>query len=191
MEELFIQLNGIRRLSAGLENRLRVILTKKHFKKGEIILEQGKVSKDIYFIKTGLIRGFEWKKNQEVTTWLMKEGDIIFSPESFMEQVPSDESIVALEDCEVWGITYDQLESIYDEFPEFNRHGRIITGKYYIHNKKLNSFLTRYTAKEKYLILLQNEPDLIKRVPLKYLASYLDVTPETLSAIRAQISNGD
>lgn len=156
-----------------------------------MILKEGQVSKNIYFIKAGLIRGFKWKKSKEVTMWIMKEGDIIISPVSFLEQTPSEEAIIALEKCEVWGISYEELQNIYKEFRDFNLHGRVITEKYYIRNAKWQSFLSRSTAKEKYLLLLQNDPELIKRVPSKYLASYINVTPETLSKIRSEISNGD
>jgi CRP-like cAMP-binding protein len=186
MEELIYFLNSIRQMSPALENHLRTILTQRLVKKKEIILKQGQVSKNIYFIKSGLVQGFEWRKDREVTTWIMKEGNIIFSPESFLHQVSTNENIVVLEDGEFWGVTHQELEDTYEIYPEFNVHGRIITGEYYIRNNKLLSFRTGHTALEMYQILFQADPDIINRLPTKILASYLDVMPATLSAIRAQ-----
>src|SRR6266700_2425233 len=131
MEELFKFLDGIRPISDGLRIHLKAILTQRLYQKGDLILREGQISKQICIILSGLIRGFDWQKEQEVTTWLMKEGDIFYSPESFIEQVPYEESIMAIENCVVLGISYDQLQETYKLFPEFNRHGRIITEIYY------------------------------------------------------------
>jgi CRP-like cAMP-binding protein len=191
MEELISFLKSIRPISPALEAYLRSVLKQRFVKKKEIILKEGQISKNIYFVKSGLVQGYEWRKERLVTTWIMKQGNIIFSPESFLHQIRTIEFIAALEDCELWGITYEELEYAYETFPEFNLHGRIITGEYYIKNKKLLSFVTGNTALEKYQILSDSDADLIQRVPGKVLASYLDVTPETLSVIRAQISKGN
>jgi CRP/FNR family transcriptional regulator, anaerobic regulatory protein len=189
MEELINFLNSIRQMSPDLENHLRTILVKRLVAKKDIILKEGQVSKNIYYIRSGLVQGLEWRRDREVTTWIMKEGNIIISPESFLHQVRTKETIIALEDGEFWGVTYQELQDTYEIYPEFNLHGRIITGEYYILNKRLLSFRTGHTALEMYQILFQTDLDLINRVPSKLLASYLDVTPETLSTIRSQFRN--
>lgn len=183
-------LNSVKQMSTSLDNHLRSILTKRLVKKKEVILKAGQISRHIYYVKSGLIQGVEWKKERETTTWIMKEGNIVFSPESFLHQVPTKESIVPLENCELWGIDCLGLENTYETYPEFERHGRIITGEYYILNKQLLSFHTGYTAFEKYKLLFETNLDLIKRLPVKVLASYLDVTKTRLSEIRAQFRKG-
>lgn len=135
MEDLINFLNSIRPMSAELEAYLRSILTQRFVRKKEIIIKEGQISRNIYFIKTGLVQGYEWKKDRLATTWIMKEGDVINSPISFFRQIPTGESIVPLEDCELWGITYQELQTAYERYPEFNVHGRLLTEEYYIRNK--------------------------------------------------------
>jgi CRP-like cAMP-binding protein len=131
--------------------------------------------------------GLKWQKGKEVTTWIMREGDVVTSPESFFDQTPSTERIVAVEDCTGWGITWVQLEETYELYVEFNRHGRILTQAYYVRNLKHADFIKTYRGKEKYKTLLETNPELAARCPQKYLASYLNVNPTTLSTLRSNL----
>jgi CRP-like cAMP-binding protein len=184
MEELLQYLNGIQEMSTDLIAYLAINLKTKHFAKKDFLLKSGHVSKDICFINKGIFRCFYQIDDKEVSSWFMKEGDVIFSVESFLKQTVSNESIQALEDSTVHYITYDELQYAYRHFPEFNTTGRILLEKYYTLSDQLLHALRLQQATERFLFLRRHHPDLIQRVPAKYLASYLGITEVRLSGIK-------
>jgi CRP-like cAMP-binding protein len=101
-------------------------IPKKHF-----LLKPGHICYNIYFVQQGLVRCFYIKNEKEVSSWFLKEGDVIVSVDSFFTQTVSYESIQALEDCVLHYISYTDLQYAYLHFPEFNFIGRILTEKYY------------------------------------------------------------
>lgn len=186
MLELLQLLNTIHPLSNELEDYLTSHLTKLEIPKKRFLLKQGQISSNIYFVKKGLVRCFYLKEDKEVSSWFMSEGDVITSVESFFNQSVSYESIQTLEDSVLYSISYKDLQHAYLTFPEFNFVGRVLTEKYYRLSEQRLYSLRMQRALEKYHYLLQYFPQLIQRVPSKYLASYLGITEETLSRIRAQ-----
>jgi CRP-like cAMP-binding protein len=186
MENLIFFLDSIYPLSPGLREELLLTIKSRHLPKKNFLLKPGKVSRKIYFIHTGLLRAFYEKDGTEVSSWFMKEGDICVSIESFYEQVESYESIQAIEDTELFFIDHAELENIYVKYPEFNWIGRVLTIKYLkLWSQQLYA-IRMQNAAERYTWLLEFHPDLLLRVPHKYIASYLDITPETLSKIRCR-----
>jgi CRP-like cAMP-binding protein len=186
MEELLQLLNSIHTLSPPLRDHLISILKVKELKKKDFLLKSGQISSTVCFIQKGLLRCFYVKEDHEVSSWFMKEGDVIFSIESFYNQVESYESIQALEDCIVYYITFNELEYIYNTFAEFNYIGRVLTIKYHtLWARQLYSIRMR-SAEERFEWLFENHADLLLRVPAKHLASYLDITEVTLSKIRSK-----
>jgi CRP-like cAMP-binding protein len=115
----------------------------------------------------------------------MREGDVIISVESFFRQSTSYESIQSLEDCELYYISYIELQEIYRNFPEFNFVGRALTEKYFCLSEQKLYSIRMMRASERYEYLLQQFPELAMRVPAKYLASYLGITPEMFSKIKS------
>jgi len=186
MEQLLEFLNSVYPLSDDLVNYLMQNLQSKVFKKKEMLLEKGRICKNIFFIEKGLIRCFYLLNEKEVSSWFMKEGDVIISVESFFKQVPSYESIQALEDCTVYYISYEQLMHAYVTFVEFNFVGRILTEKYYTLCEQRLYSLRMHKAVERYNDLLQNDPEIIQRVPSKHIASYLGISLETLSRVKSK-----
>lgn len=184
MNDLLENLNLIYPISTSLHehllNRLKlVILPKKTF-----LLKEGRICKNIWFINKGLARCFYVKEEKEVSSWFMKEGDVIISVESFFKQQPSYENIQALEDCELFSISYEELHAIYHEFPEFNFIGRVLTEKYYTLSEQRLFSLRMQRASERYAYLMTHYPEIIQRVPSTFIASYLGITLETLSRIK-------
>ena len=116
----------------------------------------------------------------------MKENDIIISVESFFRQTKSIESIQALEETVLYSISYNELQYIYRQFPEFNFIARVLTEKYYTLSEQRLYSIRMQRSHERYQYLLDHFPELIQRVPAKYLASYLGITEETLSRIRSK-----
>ncbi|HEV3251087.1 MAG TPA: Crp/Fnr family transcriptional regulator [Puia sp.] len=186
MEDLIFFLNSIHPLSDGLRNYLAQTIQAKTIKKRDYLLKAGRVCDQIYFIEKGLLRCFYLKNLSEVCSWFMKEGDVAISIESFFLQKPSYESIQAVEETALHYISYKDLQYIYNQFPEFNFIGRVLTEKYYSQSEQRLYAIRMQRADERYGYLMQNLPELIKRVPSSYIASYLGITLETLSRIKSK-----
>jgi CRP-like cAMP-binding protein len=157
-------------------------------KKGELLLRAGEVAGLILYLKKGLVRSYSLLEGKDVSNWFMKEGHIIISVESFLQQIPAEEWIQALEDCECWGITYTELEKTYRRFPRFERVGRLITGKYYCMSEVRHKSQRRRTKEEKYDYMMATDPDLVARVLNKYMASYLDISTSSYAHLRSDYS---
>lgn len=181
MEELIQYLNGIFPLTDELRKHLVETLKSRVFLKKDFLLKSGHVSNEIFFIKKGLVRCFYENHEKEICSWFMKEGDCIISVESFFQQKISFENIQTLEDTTTFYIEYHELQYIYRNFPEFNFIGRTLTEKYYVLSEQRLFSMRMHTASERYNLLMKNLPELIQRVPSKYLASYLGIAEETLS----------
>ena len=162
-----------------MEKLKLVMLPKKGF-----LLKEGRICKNIYFINKGLARCFYIKEGKEVSSWFMKEGDLIISVESYFNQQPSHENIQAIEDCELISASFEDLKFIYYKYPEFNFIARVLTEKYYTLSEQRLFSLRMQRASERYAHLMNHSPEIIQRVPSTFIASYLGITLETLSRIK-------
>ncbi|MDI9365588.1 MAG: Crp/Fnr family transcriptional regulator [Flavobacterium sp.] len=185
-ETLLAIFNSIVPLKTEVLAEIGEILEFKTLKKKELLLKEGQTSKHIYFIEKGLIRSFYTETDAEITTWFMKENDLIISVKSFYMQVPSTESLEAIEDCELYYISHQSLNALYMKCHSFNTIGRILTQHYYMLSEDRLLNLRKKEAITRYKHLLQYHPEIILRSPLKYIASYLGITIETLSRLRAK-----
>ncbi len=173
-------------LPEELKERLRKIVKLKTIKRKEHLLSGGEICRHIYFIKRGLLRCYYYNENnEEVTGWIFGEKKTVVGVMSFYTQTPGFEYMHALEDTEVFYISYDELIACYLEFPVFCFVAVILTVQYLIFwFSQLCSF-RRLDAQQRFdQIMNSDEAKLFNLVPLKYLASYLDMTPETLSRLR-------
>jgi CRP-like cAMP-binding protein len=186
MEILLAFLNGVHSLSEDLTDYLKQHVRIKEIYKKDMLLKAGHVCRHIYFIEKGLLRCFYHKGNSEISSWFMKEGDLMVSIESFYRQKESYESIQALEDCTLHYVDYNELHYIYKTFPEFNYIGRELTQHYHILWTQQLYGLRMQTSQERYDWLLQHHSELILRVHAKHLASYLGITEVTLSKIKSR-----
>ena len=186
MEELLRFLESIHPMTDGLKQHLAKILKVRELPKKAYLLKAGHISKNICFIGKGLLRCFYIKDSHEVSSWFMKEGDVIVSVESFFSQKESYESIQALEDCIIYYVTYEELQFVYRHFLEFNYIGRVLLERYYTLSEQRLYSLRMQRAQERYDYLLEHFPELILRVPAKFLASYLGLTEVTMSKIKAR-----
>jgi CRP/FNR family transcriptional regulator, anaerobic regulatory protein len=186
MDQLFHLLNCIQPLSTPLIEELSTRLKTRQLNRKDFLLKAGHVCRYIYFIEKGLLRCFYLRGDAEVCSWFMKEGDVVISIESFYQQQKSYEFIQALDDTSLYYISYDELQHIYRNFPEFNLTGRVLTEKYYTLWAQQLYALRMQQAHERYKWLLENYPELILRVSAKYIASYLGITEVTLSNIKSK-----
>ena len=163
-------------------------LKEKEIKAGDYFLHQGKISTQIAFIEKGLFRLFYLNDGKETTTCFCKENNITCSFQSLLTQQPSDKAIQAVEDSKIIYFSYNALQEFYRKDLFWQQVGRLAAENEFIITEGYNRFLNDLSAKERYLQILENDPELLQRVPLNYLASYLQITPETLSRIRKKIS---
>lgn len=156
------------------------------FKKGEMVLEQNKTCNFLYLVTSGMLRGYYYSNDKEVTNWLAIENEFCTSFYSFLSNAPSYERIEAIENTEVEAIHKDDLELLYKSFPETERVGRVILEQYYMRLEERVVYIQFKSAKERYEHFFTKRTELIKRAPLGCIASYLGITQETLSRIRAE-----
>ncbi|HEX8659224.1 MAG TPA: Crp/Fnr family transcriptional regulator [Hymenobacter sp.] len=152
-----------------------------------LLLEPGKVARQVYFLETGLVRGYTLLHGREISSWFMQAGDVVISIVRFFTQQPSEEYLELLEPAVVHAITYDQLQGLYRDFPEFNYVGRRLIEKYYVLSEQRAQHLRARTALERYELLLRDFPSVFQRVAVQHIASHLGMAPETLSRLRNKL----
>lgn len=178
-------LKTIGTLSPGLEEKLRELLQIEDVRRKHTFLLGGEVSDRVYFITSGLVRAYYFdEKRDKRTNWIMKEQDVIIGMDSFYSRQPGDEYIETLEPTTVGSISYDELQMLYSEFPEFNWIGRILNEKYNDLASRRAKELRSNDATKRYQLFMENYPALVNRVPTKYIASYIGVEEETLYKIK-------
>ncbi|MNK40557.1 DNA-binding transcriptional activator YeiL [compost metagenome] len=155
----------------------------------EFLSSMGKTSSKIFFIIEGLARVYYLKDGKEITTYLSCDEGFIASYSSFINQSVSFENIQSIEDCEVLSITFEKMQFLYNEISNWERVGRILAEQNYLCMADRVLKLQMIPAKEKYQTFLASAPSkIIQRTPLIYIASFLGITPESLSRIRQDIS---
>jgi CRP/FNR family transcriptional regulator, anaerobic regulatory protein len=186
-EELLFQLlHFIAPISIALRTQLAGCLKREAYSKKHVLVRPGEISRKIYFIREGFARAcYHDAEGREHTTWFMGPGDFMISVYSFFTQQPAAEQVELLADSRLLSITWDQLQSLYAGHPEFNFHGRIITEKYYIQSEERAVLLRTKKPAERYRMLLAKYPNLLQQASLGQIASFLSITQETLSRLRA------
>jgi CRP-like cAMP-binding protein len=144
----------------------------------------GHTCKTIYFIKKGVARIYYFKDGIDITESFFFENSIIARVESLFTGKPSRKAIQILEDAEIIAIDANQLFKLYDTFPEIERLFRKIFEAAYVETINRIEGMQFHTAEERYNALLGQAPNVLIRVPLKYVASYLGITQVSLSRIR-------
>lgn len=186
MQKLIESFGEMARLPKEMEELFMRNIVKKDFKKKEILQEEGKICNELYFVEKGVARTFYYKNGREVTYWLAAENDFVGSMASFFSRTPSNKHVETLEDCTLWIIDYNKLENLYENSKELERMGRLFANYgMSVLEKKFDDFHSM-TAKERYDTLVNKHPQILQRVSLGIIASYLGITQETLSRIRGQ-----
>lgn len=184
---IFEQLSQISFLSPELKRHLSLLLVEETFPQKTVLLKAGHVSRRIYFVNKGFVRAYFYKSGSPYTTWFMGKNEFVISVYSFFSQKPSFEDIEVLEDSVLLSVTWDQLQALYRQFPEFNAIGRLLTEQYYIRSEERTIDQQTLTAHQRYQKLLDTYPDILQKATLGQIASYLGIKQETLSRIRHQV----
>jgi CRP-like cAMP-binding protein len=157
---------------------------KRQFDKKSVITRAGEVENYLNFIDSGLARKYYRKTNEEVNTQISYEGHIIHSQESFHSRTPSEYSIEAIEPTVLSSITYECLEKMYSSSEKMQRLGRLVITATMVIKDKWQSQLVKLSPRERFISFVTRHPELMQRVPQKYLASYLNIKPETFSRFK-------
>jgi CRP/FNR family transcriptional regulator, anaerobic regulatory protein len=181
---------GIQQFGVFSEEELRIVsnyFEPVSYEKDTIILEIGEVNDKLFFIEEGILQEFSYKDQDQTNThWLMPEGSFVYSTISFIEEIPTEMGIKALEKVNLLAISKENLQKLYIEIPQMERVGRLVTEQNLIVYEKF-LHLMRYKNSQEKLDWFENTfPTLINRVSLKHIASYLNIRAETLSRIRSK-----
>lgn len=182
---LIKHLSSLISMSPRLEQEIRSRTQTLVFTKGDSLLGAGERCNNLYFIHKGLLRGYYFREGKEVTNWFAQEGEFATCFYAFIANKPSFENIQALENVELLALSNSALQELYQRFPETERIGRLVTETYYIRLEERLLGLQFKTARERYENLVAAKPLLLQRASLGQIASYLGITQETLSRIRA------
>ena len=184
LTQLFQHFKKYTALPEKAEEAIAAICSSITIKKNKDLQSIGHTCKTIYFINKGIARIYYFKDGIDVTENFFFENSIIARVESLFTGKPSRKAIQVLEDAEIVGINANQLFKLYDSFPEIERLFRKIFEAAYVETVHRIEGIQFHTAEERYKALLLEAPDILKRVPLKYVASYLGITQVSLSRIR-------
>jgi CRP-like cAMP-binding protein len=185
MQQLFNYFNHYTPLSKEAKLAIAEICKLIEVKKNTDLQVIGHTCKTIYFINKGVARIYYFKDGNDITESFAFENNIIARVESLFTGKPSRKGIQILEDAEIVAINSTLLFKLYDTFPEIERLFRLIVESAYVDTVNRIEGIQFHTAEERYHTLIKEAPDVIKRVPLKYIASYLGITQVSLSRIRA------
>lgn len=158
-------------------------------RKGNFFVKQNNVCQKVGFILEGTLRTYYInEKAEEITSCFCIENNLTTSYKSFILQEPSALNLQAIEDTRLLVVNYDNLQKLYKESAVWQIVGRAIAEKEYIVMEQYASILNSESAKEKYLRLLKEQPNVLLKANIAYIASYLGVTRRTLSRIRKEVN---
>ena len=167
---------------------LESILVPMKFARGEKVVESGDVSDASYYVERGMVREFYFKNNKSVTEYLAADGTIVMSIESLFREEPSKLVIEALEPTLVYALPKKRLEEVALHNVKIQILYRKILEESLIISQRRADLLRFESAKDRYLKLCKLNPKVIMKAPLVYVASYLQMTPETLSRVRSAVA---
>src|SRR5688572_27882751 len=180
--------NSIHPVGKGVEEYLLKKFYYLHIPKGKYFLRSGEICDSILFINKGMMRRFIIEDDKEITTRFGMENELVTILGSLITHTPTLENIQAIEDCELLVLSSDDLNKMYQLYPSFNAIGRRMMELYYVYAEK-RAYITRmHDAEKKYELFLEYFSPYINRLQLTHVASFLGITIETLSRVRAKAS---
>ena len=156
----------------------------RNFDRKHQLVKAGEVEHYMNFVVKGLVRMYFYKGKTEVVTNIAKEGQLVSSSASFLSATPSSYIIETLEPSQLLSITREHLDQIYLQNPRIEKLGRLMTTQFVLQKEEWELECMRLDTRERFLRFVENNPDLMQRVPQKYLASYLNMKPETFSRLK-------
>ena len=160
----------------------------KSFEKGTILLKEGQISRESYFVIEGCIRKYYIIDGEERTTEFYVEDESVASLQSYTNKTPANHYFECVEDCRLAVLSYEKEQELFKRVPKYENLCRMsMEDDFGAHQESLAKFMTS-SPEQRYKTLLESRPDLLQRVPQYHLASYLGVKPESLSRIRKRLT---
>lgn len=160
------------------------------FPKGHLLIRSDVKEKYSYFIIKGYARGFFYKEDRDVTIWFASSGMSLLSMNGYMFGSAGYENIELLESCDLLKISNDALNRLFDRNIELANWGRRMSDQIILELEKLIMERCFISASERYHLLIEQEPEILQKVPLRHIASYLGISQVSLSRIRAGVAIG-
>lgn len=186
MDNFFSVVSRFTILSAESKQALSLCLKELNLSKGHILVKQDTVCNYVYFIDTGLTRTYYLKDGKDVTDWISTENSFACSIISFITRQPDRRIIELLEPSVIFALRHNDLENLCNKYHDIERLFRHLISFGLIQLQQKFDNLHFSSALQRYKILMDNNPTIVQRVPLGMVASYLGITQETLSRMRAQ-----
>ena len=187
--QIIQSIKSIVALNENEEKAFANILRIRQFKKKEFLMQEGEVCSNVSFVNNGCLRLFYNVEGVENTVQFFFGNSWYTDYASFLTGQPTIENMQALEPCEVVQFKKDDLYKLFNQFPVFEKVGRVMAENAFLSLSRLNQMLTNEEPQQRYLSLMKQRPDVVEKIPQHYIASYLGVKPESLSRIRKRISS--
>lgn len=169
------------------DEEFTTLATKLHlvnFEKRTKLVDIGEIATNVYFVLKGISRRYFYRGRQELITHLVKEGSLMGSVISFLTGEPSKYILETIEPVTAYSLSKDDLEELFASSKKWEKFGRKIITAFFLQSEYHNIDMIRYTTRERFVNFMKENPDLVLRVPQKYLASYLEIQPETFSRLK-------
>lgn len=183
--DLLEALHEISPLTVDSQRQLQSIVVEKAYPKGHHLLNLGQVDRHLYFVAEGSARVYYVRDGRDISDYFAVDGQLIGGVESLFTGKPSHKAIELTEDSLIQYFLYSDFEKLCDRYHEIERLGRKVAIWAFLDAQKLAEGLRFLSAAERYRELEERHPGISNRVPLKYLASYLNISPVSLSRIRS------
>lgn len=184
VEKIYTYLNDISPLTKDEFEQITKCCTIRKFDKKAIITNAGAIEDHINIVLEGLVRKYILAGKKEVTQQLAMEGHIIYSEISFVTRQPSPVIIETIEASTLISINHGDLQQLFKEMPHLERLARLLLSDLFIKKDNRDFNYLSKTTRERFLDYVQSHPHVLQRVPQKYIASYLDIKPETFSRLK-------
>lgn len=188
MEEIKKFINRIYPMHSADWDLFSSKLQKQTLKKKATLIKIGEIENYLSFISEGIVRFYIPLEESELTFGFLFENEFVTAYDSFITQTPSPYQIETLTNTILWRISFNDLQEVYSKTESGNVIGRRMAENMFLIKSKREIALLSKTAEERYLDLFLERPKLLKQIPLKYIASYIGVTPQALSRIRKRIT---
>ena len=184
LDEIHQYFNGFLVLGTDEFEALLPYFEIREFAKKAQVVKAGEIDRYFNIILKGLVRKYTIVGKKDVTLQLSIEGQMIHSEISFNTQTPSDTIVEAIEPTVFLSMNYDNLQTVYEKFPKIEKLGRLLITYMFIKKDFRNFSQLKKTTRERFIDYMQSHPDMLQRVPQKYIASYLNIKPETFSRLK-------
>jgi CRP-like cAMP-binding protein len=185
---LFTNFNKYAKITKEDFGMIESVLVKRFVKKRRTLLMEGDISRYLYFVEKGALRSYTTDMHgTDHVVQLVIEDHWVSDLSSFVTQTPGKINIEAIEDSELLLLPHLELENLFEQIPPLERYFRHLYQRAYVSLQQRYNSAVSNTAEDRYRLLISEFPQIATRIPLIYIASYLGITPESLSRIRKQI----